>query len=327
MSPVEIDLRKTYCRTVLALGVLGAMLPACHGLNPTRQTPGGGADSSTEDSSGGLDRADGSTTQQDAAKASPADAGVTPDLSMPDSDANNIWQPALATSWDWQLATPIDPTVNAEMFEIDAFDNDASVVADLHTRGKKVLCYVDLGSWEDFRPDVSLFPASVLGVRYIGYPNERWLDIRQIDLLTPVVRSRLDMARAKGCDGIEADNADGFNTNTHESSGFPLTYADQLKYNRFVASECHARGMAVALKNDLEQVKDLVGDYDMAVSEQCFQYQACDYLVPFTRAGKPVFEAEYELKKSAFCPDAIKRNINSILKTPRLDSSVREACR
>jgi hypothetical protein len=58
------------------------------------------------------------------------------------------------------------------------FDNTAAVVADLHSRGKKVICYIDVGSWENYRSDASKFPASLLGAKYSGFPNERWLDIR-----------------------------------------------------------------------------------------------------------------------------------------------------
>jgi hypothetical protein len=44
--------------------------------------------------------------------------------------------------------------------------------------GRRVICYLDVGSWENYRPDASQFPISVRGRRYEGFPNERWLDIR-----------------------------------------------------------------------------------------------------------------------------------------------------
>jgi len=148
---------------------------------------------------------------------------------------------------------------------------------------------------------------------------ERWLDIRQIDVLAPIMRARLDLALAKGCDGIEPDNIDGYDTTAHESSGFPLTYADQLRYNRWIVAEAHGRGMAVGLKNDIHQTVDLVGDFDFAVSEQCFQYGECQFFTAFITAGKPVFECEYKLATSAFCPQANAMNFSSIKKKASLN--------
>ena len=53
--------------------------------------------------------------------------------------------------------------------------------------------------------------------------------------------------------------------------------------------------MSVALKNDPEQARELVGRFDFAVVEQCFQYHECGRFSPFIEAGKAVFEAEYEI--------------------------------
>ena len=39
---------------------------------------------------------------------------------------------------------------------------------------------------------------------------------------------------------------------------FSLTAADQLDYNRFLAEQAHQRGLAIGLKNDLDQVASLV---------------------------------------------------------------------
>lgn len=74
---------------------------------------------------------------------------------------------------------------------------------------------------------------------------------------------------------------DGYDKIAHESSGFPLTYNDQIVFNRWVADQVHGLGMAVGLKNDINQVKDLVGNFNFAVSEQSFQYGEYSFLVPF----------------------------------------------
>lgn len=268
-----------------------------------------------------------------AADTAPAPAIDAPVVPPPAPDAmpamppppGDWWKPTVGMTWDWQLAVPINPTTDVQVFDIDLFDNAPAVMSDLHARGRKVICYVDLGSWEDNRADAGSFPMSVLGATYDGFPHERWLDIRRIDLLSPIVRARLDLAKSKGCDAVEPDNMDGYDTSAHESSGFPLTYADQIAYNKFVAGEAHARGMAVGLKNDINQVQDLVSTFDFHVSEQCFQYDECSDLMPFIEAGKPIFEAEYSLQLAQFCPMAETDKISAIRKKNELDA-YREAC-
>ena len=232
-----------------------------------------------------------------------------------------IWKPDLNTSWQWQLSTPVDQSVNVKMYDIDMFDNDASVVAALHAAGRKVMCYVDVGTWENWRPDAGQFPASVKG-KNNGWPGEKWLDVRRIDILGPIMKARMDLCQAKGYDALEPDNIDGYSNST----GFPLQYQDQIAYNTFIANEAHARGLAVALKNDLEQVGDLLPLFDFALDEQCFQYNECSLLLPFIGANKAVFEVEYKLNTNQFCPSANTMNFNSMKKHLKLDA-YRSPCR
>jgi hypothetical protein len=231
----------------------------------------------------------------------------------------------VGATWEWQLMSPIFPGYDVEVYDIDLFDNSAAVVADLHARGRKVICYVNLGAWENWREDAHRFPPTVIGASYHGFPDENWLDIRAINTLLPIIRSRLDLAVARGCDAVEPDNLNGYDTATHEPSGFPLTYQDQLIYNRLVAAEAHRRGLAVGLKNDLPQVRDLVTEFDFAVNEQCFEYDECEHLIPFIEAGKPVFHTEYALPLGAFCSMARSYRFSSIKKTDALDAT-RELC-
>ncbi|WP_030558189.1 endo alpha-1,4 polygalactosaminidase, partial [Streptomyces exfoliatus] len=173
------------------------------------------------------------------------------------------------------------------VYDIDGFENSAADVARLHADGRKVICYLNAGAWEDFRPDQKSFPPSVLG-RTNGWDGERWLDIRRLDVLRPIMERRVDMCRTKGFDAVEPDNMDGYLNDT----GFPLTAAHQLRYNRLIADLAHRHGMAVGLKNDLPQIPELVDDFDFAVNEQCAQYEECDELTPFIDAGKAVLHAE-----------------------------------
>jgi len=241
----------------------------------------------------------------------------------PTASPGGIWQPPLNTSWQIQFSDlPVDQSVNAEMYDIDLFDNDASVVASLHAQGRKVVCYISAGSWEDWRPDADRFPESVKGNNLSGWPGEKWLDIRRLDILGPIMEARMDLCRQKGFDGIDPDNVDGYTNNT----GFPLTYQDQLNYNIFLANAAHARGLAIGLKNDLDQVADLLPYFEWQLNEQCFEYNECDLLLPFINAGKPVFNIEYNLYPWQFCPRANALNFNSLKKHLNLDA-YRVACR
>jgi hypothetical protein len=225
------------------------------------------------------------------------------------------WLPAPTTApWQWQLQGRIDTSVPAGVYEIDGFDAPASSVAALHAQGRKVICYIDVGSWEDWRPDAGDFPKSVLGRRYVGYDDsERWLDIRRIDLLAPIMLKRFQMCASKGFDAVEADNVNGFDV-PKPGTGFPLRARHQLRFNRWVAKSVHDLGMSVALKNDGPQAADLVGDFDMAVVESCFEFDECgDYRV-FVKAGKAVFAAEYEIEPKEFCAKARKLRFSAIRK-------------
>ena len=233
-----------------------------------------------------------------------------------------IWHPPLNTSWQWQLTTPVKQTVKARMYDIDMFDNDAGVVASLHNKGRKVVCYISVGTWENWRPDAKKFPKSVLGKAVNGWPGEKWLDIRRTDILAPIMKSRMDQCQAKGFDGMEPDNVDGYANDT----GFPLAYNDQIAYNTFIANEAHGRGLSVGLKNDLDQIADLLSTFDWALDEECFYYSECSKLVPFIKAAKPVFEVEYSLPVNKFCPEANALNFNSMKKHLTLDA-YRVPCR
>ncbi|UCH27566.1 MAG: endo alpha-1,4 polygalactosaminidase [Trueperaceae bacterium] len=238
------------------------------------------------------------------------------------------WRPSATTSWQWQLGDAgIDTSFDVDVYDIEMFDNDADVVADLQARGRKVICYISVGSWEDWRPDKDLFPSSVIGNAYEGWSGERWLDIRQIELLAPIIRARLDQCQAKGFDAVEPDNIDGFTNDT----GFPLSYEDQLKYNIWLAREAHARGLSIGLKNDGDQAEDLEPYFDWAMTEDCFAEDWCEEMMPFSEAGKAVFAAEYtdQMAEEEFltevCPQARAMQIMPILKNRDLDAW-RRAC-
>lgn len=232
------------------------------------------------------------------------------------------WVPAPGTSWQWQLNGEIDTSIAAEMYDIDLFDAPQAVIDELHADGRVVICYFSAGSWENWRPDADQYPVETLGKPLEGWEDERWLDIRQIETLSPILAYRLDLARQKGCDGVEADNMDGYINDT----GFPLTPQDQLDFNIWIAEQAHARNLSIGLKNDLYQIPDLLPHFDWMLNEQCFEYEECSLLLPFIQAGKAVFGVEYNLEPEQFCPQANAMNFDWLKKRLELDS-FRVPCR
>jgi hypothetical protein len=231
-------------------------------------------------------------------------------------------KPGIRT-WQFQLQGKVDLSVKAPVYEVDGFDVAASTVRALQNRGRKVICYISVGSWENYRPDKGQFPKSVLGKRYDGYPDERWLDIRRYRLFSKPLVNRMRMCARKGFDAVEADNVAGYQNPT----GFPLTAADQLEFNRWIARQAHRFGLSIGLKNDPDQVRRLVRNFDFAVVEQCFQYDECGRYSPFIRAGKAVFSVEYETPKSSFCPRARDLRFTAIGKEYDLFALPWRSCR
>ena len=232
------------------------------------------------------------------------------------------WQPAPGSKWQIQYTGKIDTSLGVDVYNLDLFDTSAAVISALRSTGKRVICYFSAGGHENWRPDAGSFPTAVLGRNLDGWAGERWLDIRKLDILIPIMRARMEQAAQKGCDGIDPDNVDGYSNNT----GFALSYNDQLAYNVALAEAAHELGLAIGLKNNLDQIKDLVNYFDFAVNEECFQYDECNTLKPFVDAGKAVFGIEYNLANSSFCPQANTLNFDFLKKNLSLDAW-RESCR
>ncbi len=241
-----------------------------------------------------------------------------------------LWyQPDSNSSWQYQLTETINQNYDVEIYDIDLYDTDIATIQALQDSGKKVICYFSAGSYEDWRSDAEDFPLVTLGNDLDGWEGEKWLDIRS-SALHPIMIERLELAKQKGCDGVEADNVDGYNNNT----GFDLSAEDQLAYNKFLAYEAHQRGLSIGLKNDLEQIVALEPFFDFAVNEQCHAYQECDMLNPFIYADKPVLHVEYEDiyvnntngARDIMCNDSTVLDFQTVILPNLLDDTFRDAC-
>jgi hypothetical protein len=249
------------------------------------------------------------------------------------------WQPKPFTglTWQWQIGSvpAVSSLLNVDMYDVDLFETPASTIKAMKDRGIVVTCYFSAGTYEGWRPDWKTFFPFITGDSYTGNEppflgnmadwDERWLDIRRIDLLEPIMRGRMKMAREKGCDCVEPDNMDSYSNLGEVKPAGSYTAAHQIAYNRKIAEWAHAETLSVALKNDLGQLDSLVDHFDWALNEQCYQYNECDEYTVFINAGKAVFGVEYQGNTATFCPKAFASGYSWLKKNLSLDDWV-EAC-
>jgi hypothetical protein len=228
------------------------------------------------------------------------------------------WQPKPGLSWQYQLQGSLDTGVDADVFDIDLFNTSADAIGKLQAQQRKVVCYFDT-AYESYRDDSKqLEPYK--GNPIDGWPGQYWVDVRQ-QAVVDVMLKRIEVAVSKGCDAVEADDVDA----RSNQPGFPITAQDQQGFIIKLADAAHALGLGFGLKNDLDEVKELVSHADFAINEQCFEYDECDSLTPFISAGKPVFNVEYTdgdlaSKAGQICDQAKTLGFASIIKHLDLDA-------
>jgi len=335
--------RRVLCPVLIACGVLtfgcASSDPATHG------SVGGSAGSGEPSGNAGISSGGAGAGPQAGASGGPSQAGgtagaiATGEAGQPSggragagqggnpSSGNGgagasgaYWKPSAGITWQWQLTETIDKTVNVSVYDIDGFDSDASLVKALHDQGRKVICYLSVGSYEDWRPDAKSFPAAVLGNEYPGWPGERFVDIRA-KALRDIIAARFDLCKQKGFDGIEPDNMDVYSSN----SGFPLTEKDGLDYANWLSSEAHARGLNIGQKNAAELAKQIQSAFDWVLTEDCYDQGWCADVSVYVEHDKPVFMSEYTdtgVDFDAACNWSEPKKYSPILKGRDLDAPV-----
>jgi len=240
-------------------------------------------------------------------------AGGTTAAAAAPARTADVWQPSPGTSWQWQIVGEVAPPYRSvQMYDVDLQDavpsrqrvsvrgfgtvtwekgDNAGVVAGLHGAGMTVVCYLDSGAWESYRPDADLFPRRVIG-HTTGWRGERWLDLRPrgTRAFEPIIWARLRLASRIGCDGVEPDQ----NNPWGNHPGFPITKAHEKRWYLRVAAHAHRLGLSVGMKNGVEVIDaDTVAAFDWALDEECFFFHECGRLGGFVDAGKAVFQTEY----------------------------------
>ncbi len=244
-----------------------------------------------------------------------------PMVSSTQSDSG-VWQPAPRLTWQWDLSSE-RPSLAAEaqVYDVDLYV-EQEVLDELKRRGVNLICYISVGSWEEWRPDADQFPPEVLGKDYEGWPGERWLDIRQIEKLAAIMQARLDICAAKGFDAVEPDNMEV----SSNDSGFPITPEDERRYALWLAEQAHQRQLAIGMKNAAHLISELLPHFEFMITEDCFIQGWCEATRSFIVSGKAVFSAEYTDEwttvefEAQVCPQAVALGFSAILKNRSLDA-------
>ncbi|MCJ1440300.1 MAG: hypothetical protein MMC23_000783 [Stictis urceolatum] len=254
--------------------------------------------------------------------------GPEPAPATSSSSVANIVQPAVGSTWEYPLGytlTAGTASSSYHFYSVDLVNTEQSDIEAIKAAGHIVACYFSAGSKENYRDDAGQFPSEAVGKVMDGWPDENWVDTRNAEV-RDIMTKRIADAKSKSCDGIDADNIDGYTNDT----GFDLSEADGVDYVKFLAKAAHDQGLAYGLKNGGDMVDSVVGDAEWVINEQCVQYDECDVYKPFTDAGKPVFHVEYTddddattvdptFKKNA-CAAGGQTGFSTIIKHESLDN-------
>ncbi len=223
-------------------------------------------------------------------------------------------------AWDWQLQEPRNLDVRVEVLDLDPEATSSAEISAVKHRGIYTICYVSVGTVEDWREDASAFPKEVVGHDYTDWPGEAFLDIRALDVLLPIMTRRFENCRAKGFDAVEPDNMDVHINQT----GFEIEPGDVIKYVKTLADIAHRLGLDIGQKNVPDLTLDLVDKFDFAITENCYSDGWCEKMDAYITKGKPVFAAEYDTPVSDYdeaCRTAQNLGVSMIFKTYDLTSA------
>jgi hypothetical protein len=211
--------------------------------------------------------------------------------------------------------------VSPEAYFIDLYADDGAcpqyapgtpnrdAVRAVHAAGKKAICYVDIGSAEPYRPDYQEFvdfdkrcSGCLLGKTYDSGDPFLSLNNRKGErtFVLAEMEKRLDKCAAAGFDGVYFDVTWEWQVGK-DVTGWNISYETQLLYNVAMLNMAHMHNLAAGINYDLLQIKDLVPQEDFHIDESCFDYNECDYLLPVTKAGKPVLQIEYFADPASVC--------------------------
>ncbi|MGD0934750.1 MAG: endo alpha-1,4 polygalactosaminidase [Streptosporangiaceae bacterium] len=308
-------------KTAIVMAAAGLLLAGCGSGAPRRSTPS--PDPATIHAAPPVPpvpAVPAATAAAPGARATrPAVAPVTQGRTAP-----GWWHPSNAgpdngPEFQWELDHPLSSgstldmgtgvlnaaghwTARMGLYDIDGILNPASTVAALHRQGSKVICYIEIGSAGNYYSAADegiavsyhdqLEAAGDLGDAMPGYPED-YLNINAPSTVSIIESMIRQQCAAKGFDAVEPDIDDSYTDDT----GFPITEAQNVAYDRALGSYAHHLGLAWGQKNgdnDPAFSVALEPTTDFLLTEECRYYQTCETVTPpYVRAGKLVLDAEY----------------------------------
>jgi hypothetical protein len=188
------------------------------------------------------------------------------------------------------------------VYDIGGITNPDSTVTALHKLRDRAICYIEVGaagnyySAGDERIKVTYYrqleQAHDLGARMPGY-SERYLNVRAASTVRIIEAMIRQQCAAKGFDAVEPDIDDSYT----DTTGFPITEADNIRFDLALGAYAHSLGLAWGQKNgdnDPEFSRALEPHTDFLLDEECNYYQTCGIVAPpYIKAGKLALDAEY----------------------------------
>jgi hypothetical protein len=207
---------------------------------------------------------------------------TAPDGSVPHAR----FRPEPKTRWQIQLSGAFDASVSANVYDLDPYTTDQATVTSIIAAGHRAICHLDAGAADMTLPDAASVPVELLGAP--DGTDRRWLDIRRWDVLRPVLSARLELCRAKRFQGVDADETYGYANPT----GFDLTSADQLTFDRRVADLARSYGLAAGVRTLPDMAGRVEPFADFTVVDGCFTSPQCVNFFAFIEADKAVYDVE-----------------------------------
>ncbi len=200
------------------------------------------------------------------------------------------------TAYTGATAPATDPTV----YDIDAIQNPASTVTALNSKGFHTICYIEVGT----------------AGNYYSTTDEG------------VPTTYFDQLQAAG--DLGSNDLDETYNGNEGNTGFSISMAQEESYMINLSNYMHSIGLAWVGKNLDDTGDSYAADMhpyaDAVISEQCSQYSTCNLLSSYF-GNKAIFNAEYSLSTSQFCPADNSNGINGTLFSVNLNGSLRTPCR
>ena len=234
-----------------------------------------------------------------------------------------IWRPAPGTTWQWQLTTPVDQSVDAADVRRRSLRQRRRPSSPRCTppAASRLLLQRRLAT-STAGPTPAMFPAAVLGSALDGWPDERWLDIRRLDVLGPIMERRLDLCTAQGLRRRRARQR----RRLHQRQRLP---ADRRRPARTTTASWPARRTPAACRSGSRttstrsaQLGRLRLGAQRAVLRVRRVRRCCS---PSSRPARRSSTSSTTLDPTSFCAQAKAQGISAIRKNLDLDAS-REAC-